>query len=400
MASRESAAKKLKIKDLPKIDVDVYSMIVLNNLVVYAVYYLQEHEVTATVEEIVSICFRLFPQSFALKNYPRWPDSAMVTRRLNEGKEKGHLKGNSTEGFLLKYEGKQLAQRVAKILGLIKPAPAKIKKEAAPVKSETIFVKPVKVKEEGPRIISKEKKIIEPVVKNKTPKKQLTKSLKKAAPSSTRPSSQVIKAKQGTLPLIKVEEKPQEKKAKLRASVPVKKAPIRKTSQKQRAIIIAQSEQLTMALPIPQEKKVKSVSKKKRKDNAPQTKKNIYTDKIAAPAIPSHISKDEKIKAGKFVRLMERSDAYVQYKKNGKNSKIGEFDFRSLLLCTMESSRETLAKNMGLFKGYAGIHNRQDLLIFLGYCEKKFSYLLAVPQKQLKKPIKKPINARKELHGK
>ncbi len=84
MTSRASVAKKIKIKDLPKIDLNVYSMIALNNLVVYAVHYLQEHGVTATVEEIVSVCFRLFPQSFALKNYPRWPDSALVIRRLNE----------------------------------------------------------------------------------------------------------------------------------------------------------------------------------------------------------------------------------------------------------------------------------------------------------------------------
>ena len=81
-----------------------------------------------------------------------------------------------------------------------------------------------------------------------------------------------------------------------------------------------------------------------------------------------------RIRAGKFVHLMERSDAYIHYKKNGKNSKIGEFDFRSLLLCTMESSRETLAKNVELFKGYASIHNRQDLLTFLDYCKDRFSY--------------------------
>ena len=46
MASRASAAKKIKIKNLPKIDLDIYSMVVLNNLVVYAVHFLQEHEVT------------------------------------------------------------------------------------------------------------------------------------------------------------------------------------------------------------------------------------------------------------------------------------------------------------------------------------------------------------------
>ena len=116
-----------------------------------------------------------------------------------------------------------------------------------------------------------------------------------------------------------------------------------------------------MTLLNPQEKNVKPVVRalqKKRKS----IEKTIKTDKVIAPEVPIHVSKEEKAKAGKFVHLMERSDAYIHYRKNGKNSKIGEFDFRSLLLCTMESSRETLVKNMELFKGYAGIHDRQDLL--------------------------------------
>jgi hypothetical protein len=96
------------------------------------------------------------------------------------------------------------------------------------------------------------------------------------------------------------------------------------------------------------------------------------------------VSKEAKERAGKFTRMMERSDAYIQYKKNGSNSRISEFDFRSLLLCTMESSAETLARNVNLFKGYAGIQHRQDLLAFLTFCEDKFSHLLK-PARKAKK---------------
>jgi len=193
-----------------------------------------------------------------------------------------------------------------------------------------------------------------PVVEEKTLEKQVGK-----------PSSQTIKAKQETLPL----EKPRKKAVKLSALAPVKKVPLKKKPQKQRARKTTQPEQLAMALPIQSEKKTKNI----------------------APVIPGHVSKEEKVKAGKFVHLMERSDAYIHYKKNGKNSKIGEFDFRSLLLCTMESSRETLVKNMELFKGYAVIYNRQDLLVFLSHCEDRFSYLLVPPQKQLKQSIRKSM---------
>ena len=103
------------------------------------------------------------------------------------------------------------------------------------------------------------------------------------------------------------------------------------------------------------------------------------------------VPKEIKARAGKFVYMMERSDAFNHYKKNGRNSKIGEFDFRSMLLCTMESSRETLAKNLKLFKEYAGMHDRRDLLIFLNHCGNRFSYLLVSQQTKLKKPIRKSI---------
>lgn len=339
-----SSAKKIKIKNLPKIETDVYSMIGLNNLVVYAVHYLQEYEVTASVEEIVSICFRLFPRSFALKNYPHWPDSALVIRRLNDAREKENLKGNSMDGFSLKYKGKLLAKRVAKLLGLVQSAPAKTKKKIAPTQ-------PVKVQAKRTRIILQKKKVI--------------------APKST----QLIK--QETLPLIRAKKFP--------APVPVKKAnkqtqspaAIKKKQHKQSVIKTALSKQLTLGFLTAQEKKINpiaQVSKKKRE--------------VIAPVVLIHVSKEEKAKAGKFVHSMERSDAYIQYKKNGNNSKIGEFDFRSLLLCTMETSRETLIKNMNLFKGYAGIHNRQDLIVFLSFCEDKFSYLL--------KPQNKPVRKAKK----
>jgi len=100
------------------------------------------------------------------------------------------------------------------------------------------------------------------------------------------------------------------------------------------------------------------------------------------------VSREAKERAGKFTRMMERSDAYVHYRKNGINSKINEFDFRSLLLCTMESSAETLARNVSLFKGYADIHHRQDLIAFLIFCEDKFFYLLKPQNKLLKKEKK------------
>jgi hypothetical protein len=54
----------------------------------------------------------------------------------------------------------------------------------------------------------------------------------------------------------------------------------------------------------------------------------------------------------------------------------------------MESSAETLARNVELFKGYAEINNRQDLIAFLFFCEEKFSVLLKPQSKTLRKAKK------------
>lgn len=314
MASRESVAKKINIKNLPKVELDVYSKIALNKLVVYAVHILQKQGVTATVEEIVSICFRIFPHSFSLKHYPRWPDSALVIRRLNDAREKGNIKGNAAEGFSLKYKGRQLAKRVARALGLAAPAPVHAKKKPAPIK-------PVQTQAGKTKVI------------------------------------------------------PQKNRYKKQSSQPVKEKILRKKS----AVKSAKPKQMSMALPLPQAKKVKPAQP------SSQRKKTIKAEKIIAPAVPSHLSKEEKAKAGKVIRLMESSDAYRQYKKNGSKSKISEFDFRSLLLCTMESSPETLARNVNLFKGYVNIHDRQDLANFLNYCEESFASLLIPTGKKINK---------------
>jgi hypothetical protein len=100
------------------------------------------------------------------------------------------------------------------------------------------------------------------------------------------------------------------------------------------------------------------------------------------------VSREAKERAGKYTRMMERSDAYLHYKRDGSKSNISEFDFRSLLLCTMESSAETLARNVNLFKGYAGIHHRQDLIMFLVFCEEKFFHLLNQQNQHLRKTKK------------
>jgi len=105
--------------------------------------------------------------------------------------------------------------------------------------------------------------------------------------------------------------------------------------------------------------------------------------------IRSRVPAEVKTRAGRFVRSMETSDAFAHYRKNGRHSRISEFDFRSMLLCTMESSPATLARNLEQFKDYAGIYDRQDLLTFLNFCEEWFSHLLDTGRKPPPKAARK-----------
>lgn len=424
------------INTLPDFTSDTYANIAPDELVVFAVYTLQDDGHYSAMEEIVSACFRLFPHRFSLKNYFYWPDSATTLSFLNEAKNKGDLKGNQTEGFAVKVQGRQTVKRVAKALGVTLPAPEKKVKPAptpeikptqpeiekkAEIQEEITPIQPAlneaptkkkparKPKENKPTkpvakkaakkkrvVASKEKKPAiksakpakkkvvvsqpdKPVAKKKAPAKK--KPVRKTAPVKTKALLKPAPIKQETLRQVKVEEPKQTKKkkelVKPAAPVTVQKTPAQKKEKPQ-----AQPAQLTMSLmPVAEEKKAKPVPPVVKKVES----KPVKVEMVIAPVAVLQVSKEEKVKAGRFVQSMERSDAYRQYKKSGDKSRISEFDFRSLLLCTMESSPETLARNMNTFKGYATIQNRQDLVVFLNFMESSFSTLLNSSGKKLAK---------------
>jgi hypothetical protein len=377
MAIRASGTPKIKIKNLPKVEPAVYSTVALNDLVVFSANYLQEQGIAITVEEMVSICFRLFPQSFSLQNYPRWPDSALVIRRLNDCREKGLLKGSSLDGFEIKFKGQKLAERTAKALGLVKPAA--VKKKAAASKAKTGKLK----------VAPKTKKTVQAksVKRPPVPKKEIKKAPVKKAALKSKP----IQAKQKPTP--KAKPAPQRQAA----TSSTKKEKTIAPTQKKKAQK-AQPVQIKMVLPTkevpPTVSPVKQVVVKKKSSSAPQlTKLQAIQPEIIIPTKEAKssapelvVSKEEKVKAEKIVRAMERSDAYKIYNRNGHGSKLSEFDFRNMLFATMESTPETLIRNVNLFKGSAAIHNRQDLIKFLDFCEVNFANLL---KPTVKKAVKK-----------
>ena len=90
-----------------------------------------------------------------------------------------------------------------------------------------------------------------------------------------------------------------------------------------------------------------------------------------ARAEPVPMTRDSR-----YVKVVESSEAYHHFKRQKNKARINEFDFRSMLLCTMESSSATLARNMEQFKENVQASGRKDLAAFLEFCEAKFGYLL------------------------
>lgn len=78
----------------------------------------------------------------------------------------------------------------------------------------------------------------------------------------------------------------------------------------------------------------------------------------------------------RFVNEILKSSAYKAFRDDGVSATISEYDFRGLLLCTMDSSAETLRSNLIQFKDHAENCERSDLVQFLSFLQSRFESLL------------------------
>ena len=92
--------------------------------------------------------------------------------------------------------------------------------------------------------------------------------------------------------------------------------------------------------------------------------------------VGTRVQSELRTRAGRFVRALEKSDAYRAYVKQGNVHALSEFDFRSMLFCTMESSAETLKNNMAQLRQFSEMYERNELIEFLHRAEQKFSGFL------------------------
>jgi hypothetical protein len=275
---------------------------------------------------------------------------------------------------------------VAKVLGVKLPKPIKKIQPIQVKKVAPAPVKQVQKPEMKAQPVQEEKAIPPAPVKKVRPVRA-----KKVAPA---PVKQVKKPDIKVLPVKQAEKKQPVREEKATQLELIKKHPVHPkkapSTLEKKAQIVPISKPIQPVTPAhPKKHRGGGVSKAPSQVKGTKPAKPVIIQPVKVEKVQAEpVSREAKERAGKFTRMMERSDAYIHYKKNGNKSNISEFDFRSLLLCTMESSAETLARNVNLFKGYAGIHHRQDLIMFLVFCEEKFFHLLNQQNQHLRKTKK------------
>jgi len=89
----------------------------LDELVTYALFSLSRQGSDTTFENVVAQAFSLFPERFALRGFPQWPDSAVVNKSwLRCRSDKQYIVGSVKDGFRLTPKGLEVAERLARIL--------------------------------------------------------------------------------------------------------------------------------------------------------------------------------------------------------------------------------------------------------------------------------------------
>jgi hypothetical protein len=103
----------------------LYKKIGYDELVVFSAARIHQDGKEITFENLVAECFECFPERFALRGYPQWPDSAVVNKSwLRCRTDKGYLTGSVKDGFRLTGRGFEVAEKTEKLLiGKRKVAP-------------------------------------------------------------------------------------------------------------------------------------------------------------------------------------------------------------------------------------------------------------------------------------
>ncbi|MBD3207859.1 MAG: hypothetical protein GF370_00165 [Candidatus Nealsonbacteria bacterium] len=95
-----------------KIDEELYKRASINDLILFALFVLEEEEKEASFERLTKKCFQLFPKVFALSDQQKWPDTRKLDRPLRALRNYGFITGSPQSIFKLTQKGKKRALKI------------------------------------------------------------------------------------------------------------------------------------------------------------------------------------------------------------------------------------------------------------------------------------------------
>jgi len=93
------------------IDEELYRKTSINDLILFSIFSLRGK---CSFEVLVKECFSLFPKSFSLLKFPKWPDSRKLDRSLRTLRNRRLISGGPKTIFSLTKLGKKTAEEIAK----------------------------------------------------------------------------------------------------------------------------------------------------------------------------------------------------------------------------------------------------------------------------------------------
>lgn len=97
-----------------KFDAELYNKLGINGLILFSINSVIEGGKECTFELLIKECFTDFPQVFAFKSHPQWPDSRKLDRTLRSLRNQNLIIGDPKTYFNLTKAGKKVAEDINK----------------------------------------------------------------------------------------------------------------------------------------------------------------------------------------------------------------------------------------------------------------------------------------------
>jgi hypothetical protein len=103
---------------------------------------------------------------------------------------------------------------------------------------------------------------------------------------------------------------------------------------------------------------------------------NILSGSISVPKPKATGRKDERTRARRFLKHIKQSQIFKKYKMSHDFENVSEYEFRSLLISTMESKPSVLRRNLDDLNEQMMILENNDMIQFLQLCKDEFDIIL------------------------